>query len=51
MDQFIACHGRAGCALPLDTRTLAMDWIPLPEGIEAVVCNTMTAHAPARDGY
>ena len=51
MDQFVACHGRAGCALLLDTRTLAMDWVPLPEGIEVVVCNTMTTHALARDGY
>ena len=32
MDQFIACHGRAGHALMLDTRTLEMAWLPLPRG-------------------
>jgi galactokinase len=51
MDQFIACHGRAGHALMLDTRTLDTDWLPLPDGIAVIVCNTMTKHALATDGY
>jgi len=51
MDQFIACHGRAGHALLLDTRTLDMAWLPLPPDIAVIVCNTMTKHVLATDGY
>jgi galactokinase len=51
MDQFIACHGRAGHALMLDTRTLAATWLPMPPGVAVIVCNTMTKHALASDGY
>ncbi len=51
MDQFIACHGRAGHALMLDTRTLDMAWLPVPPGIAVIVCNTMTKHVLATDGY
>jgi galactokinase len=51
MDQFIACHGRAGHALLLDTRTLDAAWLPLPAGVAVIVCNTMTKHTLATDGY
>ena len=51
MDQFIACHGRAGHALMLDTRTLEMAWIPMPPGVAVMVCNTMTKHVLATSGY
>ena len=51
MDQFIACHGRAGHALLLDTRTLEMAWLPLPRDVAVIVCNTMTKHVLATDGY
>jgi galactokinase len=51
MDQFIACHGRAGHALMLDTRTLEMAWIPMPPGVAVMVCNTMTKHVLASSGY
>jgi galactokinase len=51
MDQFIACHGRAGHALMLDTRSLEARWLPLPDGVAVIVCNTMTKHALATDGY
>jgi galactokinase len=51
MDQFIACHGRAGHALMLDTRTLDMAWLPMPPGVAVIVCNTMTKHVLATDGY
>jgi galactokinase len=51
MDQFIACHGRAGHALMLDTRTLEMSWLPVPPGTVVIVCNTMTKHVLATDGY
>lgn len=51
MDQFIVCHGRKGHAVRLDTRTLEAEWLPLPEDVRIVVCNTMTKHALATDGY
>jgi galactokinase len=51
MDQFIACHGRAGHALMLDTRTLGMTWLPMPTAAVMIVCNTMTKHVLATDGY
>jgi galactokinase len=51
MDQFIACYAREGHALLLDTRTLAATWLRLPPSIAIVVCNTMTKHALASDGY
>jgi len=51
MDQYIVCHGREGHALLLDTRTLAATWLPLPTDVAVVVCNTMTKHALASDGY
>jgi len=51
MDQFIACHGRAGHAVMLDTRTLEAEWLPLPAGVRVLVCNSMTKHAHASSGY
>jgi galactokinase len=51
MDQMIACHGRAGNVLLLDTRTLGCDWVPLPSAVRVVVCNTMVAHALATAEY
>jgi len=51
MDQFIACHGRAGHALMLDTRTLEPEWLPIPSGVRVLVCNSMTRHAHATGGY
>jgi len=51
MDQMIACHGRAGTVLLLDTRTLACEWVPLPSSVRVVVCNTMVAHELATAEY
>ena len=51
MDQFIACHGRAGHAMLLDTRSLAATFLPLPADVTIVVGNTMTKHTLATDGY
>jgi galactokinase len=51
MDQFAVCHARPGHALLLDTRTLEMEWLPLPERVAIVVCNTMTTHALAGSAY
>jgi len=51
MDQFIACHARARHALMLDTRTLEAQWLPIPDGITVLVCNSMTKHRHASSGY
>ncbi len=51
MDQFIACHGRAGHALRLDTRTLASQLLPLPDTVRVLVCNSMIKHAHASGEY
>jgi galactokinase len=51
MDQMIACCGRAGAALCLDTRSLARCWLPLSPDVRVVVCNTMVRHALASGEY
>jgi galactokinase len=51
MDQFVVCHGRRGHAMLLDTRSLAATDLPLPAAVAVVVCNTMTKHTLATDGY
>jgi len=51
MDQFIACHGRAGHALLLDCRSLQYRALPLPADVHLVVCNTMVKHAIAGGEY
>ncbi len=54
MDQYIACHGRAGHALLLDCRSLEHRQIPLRfAGVEArfVVCNSMVRHSLAGGEY
>jgi galactokinase len=51
MDQVIACRGRAGHVLRLDTRSLDVVYLPLPSSLRVVVCNTMVAHALASTEY
>jgi galactokinase len=51
MDQMIACHGREGAALLLDTRTLARRYVPVAPAVRVVVCNTMVRHELASSGY
>ena len=51
MDQFVVCHARPDHALLLDTRTLEMRWLPLPDEVAIVVCNTMTTHTLAGSAY
>jgi galactokinase len=51
MDQMIACYGRAGAALCLDTRSLARLWLPFPPRVRVVVCNTMVRHDLASSEY
>ena len=51
MDQFISCHGRAGHALMLDCRSLDFQFIPMPNQVRLMVCNTMVRHEHASGGY
>jgi galactokinase len=51
MDQFIACHGRAGSAVLLDCRTLKHQNVKLPEELQLVICNSMVKHELAAGEY
>ena len=51
MDQFVSCHGRAGHALLLDCRSLAFEAVPLPAGLQLVICNTMVKHEIGASEY
>ena len=50
MDQYISCFGRAGRALMLDCRSLEYQFLPLPENVRLVICNTMVNIAARIDG-
>jgi galactokinase len=51
MDQFAACHGRAGHVLLLDCRSLAVRPIALPPGLLILVCDSMVKHTLASGAY
>jgi galactokinase len=51
MDPFVSCLGKAGHALFLDCRSLAFEYVPLPDAVKLVVCNTMVKHAHASGEY
>ena len=51
MDQFVSCLGKAGHALLLDCRSLDFELVPIPAGIDLVVCNTMVKHDLATGAY
>ncbi len=51
MDQFIACHGRKGWFLQLDTRSLEKHWLPWPEEACFVVCDSGVRHDNAAGEY
>lgn len=51
MDQFAACHGRAGSALLIDCRSLEHEYVPLPPALSLVVCNSMVRHDLAAGEY
>ena len=51
MDQFVVTAAIAGHALLLDTASLHYDQLPLPPGIEVVVCNSMVKHSVAAGEY
>ena len=51
MDQFVVAQGRRGHAMLLDTRSLEVEWLPLPQDVRVVVCNSMIVHALAANEY
>jgi galactokinase len=51
MDQFIACHGKAGHLMLLDCRSLEHRFLRLPESVRLVICNTMVKHENAAGEY
>jgi galactokinase len=51
MDQFVSCMGKAGHAFLLDCRSLEYKFVPIPAGLELVVCNTKVKHDLATGAY
>ncbi len=51
MDQFVSCMGKAGHAFFLDCRSLEFKLVPIPAGLQLVVCNTMVKHDLATGAY
>ncbi len=51
MDQFVACHGKAGHALLLDCRSLQHRLLPVPPSTRLVICNTMVRHEISAGEY
>src|SRR5271169_3770194 len=51
MDQFVSCMGKAGHAFLLDCRSLEFKFVPIPAGLQLVVCNTMVKHDLATGAY
>ena len=51
MDQFVSCLGKAGHALLLDCRTLEFEFVPIPDSVRMVICNTMVKHEHASGEY
>ncbi len=51
MDQFISLQGRANHALMLDCRSLEFEYVPIPESVRLVICNTGVKHTHAGGEY
>jgi galactokinase len=51
MDQFVSCMGKAEHAFLLDCRSLEYQFVPIPPGVELVVCNTRVKHDLATGAY
>jgi galactokinase len=51
MDQFVSCMGKAGHAFFLDCRSLDFRLVPIPAGLQLVVCNTLVKHDLATGAY
>jgi galactokinase len=51
MDQLASAHGREGHAILLDCRSLELEWVPVPRGIEIVVLDTGTRRELQTSAY
>ena len=51
MDQMASAMGRAGQAMFLDTRTLKIDYAPVPVGLSVVLCDTKKPRALTSSAY
>jgi galactokinase len=51
MDQMASACGRAGRAMFLDTESLDIDYAPLPEGVDIVLCDTKKPRALTGSAY
>ena len=51
MDQMASAMGRAGQAMFLDTRTLEIEYAPVPEGLLVVLCDTKKPRALTSSAY
>lgn len=51
MDQAAVLLAKKGCALFLDTRSLAFRHVPVPPDVAVVVCNTMVKHDLSAGAY
>ncbi|MGD0806670.1 MAG: galactokinase [Anaerolineales bacterium] len=51
MDQFASLHGKEGCALLLDCRTLEFEEVPLPGESALVIADTRVRHQLDEGGY
>jgi galactokinase len=51
MDQFASLHGRAGHAMLLDCRSLAVHHVRIPSSVTIVICNSMVKHSLASGEY
>ena len=51
MDQMASAMGRAGQAMFLDTRSLEIEYAPVPEGLSVVLCDTKKPRALTSSAY
>jgi galactokinase len=51
MDQFASCFGSVDHAIVLDCRSLEYKRLPLPPGLQMVICNTMVKHGHSGGEY
>ncbi len=51
MDQFASLHGKEGCALLLDCRSLEFEEVPLPDSCALVIADTRVRHQLGQSGY
>jgi galactokinase len=51
MDQYASVHGEPHRAILLDCRSITHQLVPIPEGVEIVVANTMVKHELGSSAY